>query len=181
MAGIGYLGLVILLLSLFTTGYSPITQVASDYGVGTYAIEMNAGFLVAGVGTISLAAVGLLSMVRRSARAGSALFFPAGVALVLNAFYVTDIEGAVSTVHGTIHGIGGVVFFLTAPVALLLVGYGFGGRRFALTVLAIALGVSSLVLDSVMALDVSGLAERMMILVLFSCMILTALSILREA
>ena len=181
MAGIGYLGLVILLLSLFTTGYSPITQVASDYGVGTYASEMNAGFLAAGIGTISLATAGLLDMERRSARAGSLLLFPAGVALVLNAFYQTDIEGAVNTFHGTIHGIGGLVFFFTTPVALLLVGYGPGGRRFAVTVLAVALGVSSLVLDAVLALGAAGFAERIMILVLFSCMILTALRILRDA
>ena len=181
IAGIGYLGLVILLLSLFTTEYSPITQVASDYGVGAYAGEMNSGFLAAGIGILSLAAVGLLRLERRSARAGFALLVPAGAALVLNAFYSTDIEGAARTVHGTIHGLGGVLFFLTAPVALLLVGYGLGRKRFALTLLAVALGASSLVLDSAMALDAAGLAERILILVVFSCMILTALKILSEA
>jgi hypothetical membrane protein len=181
IAGIGYLGLVILLLSLFTKEYSPITQVASDYGVGTYAVEMNAGFLVAGAGTISLALAGLLSLEGRSARAGSFLFFPGGVALVLNAFFSTDIEGAASTVHGTIHGLGGVVFFITAPVALILVGRSLGRRRFALTLLAVALGIGALVLDSVMALEAAGLAERILIFVVFSCMILTALRILKEA
>jgi hypothetical protein len=48
-------------------------------------------------------------------------------------------------------------------------------------VLAVALGVGSLVVDTAMALDAAGLAERIMILVVFSCMILTALTILREA
>jgi len=181
MAGVGYLGLVILVLSLFTTEYNPITQVASDYGVGTYALEMNAGFLVAGIGTLSLAAAGLHSLEGRSGRVGSALFVPAGVALILNAFYNTDIEGAVTTVHGTIHGFGGVVFFLTTPIALLLVGYGFGRKRFALTLLAVAVGPGALALDSVLALDATGLAERVVILVVFSCMILTSLKILRES
>jgi hypothetical membrane protein len=181
IAGIGYLGLVILLLSLFTSEYSPITQVASDYGVGTYAVEMNAGFLLAGVGTISLALAGLLSLEGRSARAGSLLFLPAGASLIVNAFFSTDIEGAATTVHGTIHGLGGVVFFITAPVALLLVGHGLGRRRFALTLLAVALGVGALVLDSVMALDAAGFAERVLILVVFSCMILTAVRIRRGA
>ena len=181
IVGVGCLGLVILLLSAFTTEYSPITQVASDYGVGAYAAEMNAGFLLAGVGTISLAVAGLLGMEGRSARAGSALFFPAGAALLLNAFYETDVEGAAQTFHGTVHGLAGVVFFITAPVALLLVARGLGGKRFSLTVLAVALGVGSLVVDTAMALDAAGLAERIMILVVFSCMILTALTIVREA
>ena len=179
MAGVGYLGLVILLLSLFTTDYNPITQLASDYGTGTYAVEMNAGFIAAGVGTLSLALLGLLDLEGRSARVGSAFFFPAGLALIMNGFFSTDIEGAATTLHGTIHGLGGLVFFTTAPVALLLVGYSFGRRWFALTLLALALGLGSLLLDSAMALDAAGLAERIMILVLFSSMILTAPRITR--
>ena len=53
--GVSYFGLTILLLSIVDTDYNPISQVASDYGVGRFAIEMNVGFLVGGIGLIALA------------------------------------------------------------------------------------------------------------------------------
>ncbi len=181
MVGIGFLGLVILVLSLFSTDYSPVTQVASDYGVGRYALEMNAGFFLAGVGMLSLAVVTMTSNLRRSARVGGALLLPGGVALILNAFYQTDLEGAARTFHGLVHGLGGAVFFFTAPVALLLISAALGRRRFALTLGAFLAVVVALILNSAMALNASGLAERFLIGAVFSSAILTAFRTLRES
>ena len=44
--GVSYFGLTILLLSLLDPDYNPISQAASDYGVGRFAIKMTLGFLV---------------------------------------------------------------------------------------------------------------------------------------
>ena len=51
--GVSYFGLVILLLTFIDGEFNPITEVASDYGVGYFAIAMNLGFFVAGVGFIA--------------------------------------------------------------------------------------------------------------------------------
>ena len=91
--GVGYLGLVVLVLSLGSGVYDPVAQAAGDYGVGPYALEMNAGFLAAGVGVISLAAVMVLSERSRVVKAGGALFVPAGLALAVDAFYQADVGG----------------------------------------------------------------------------------------
>ncbi len=181
IAGVGYLGAVILILSLASGQYNPITQVASDYGVGTYAPEMNSGFFFAGVGVISLAAATLTSGGSRARKVGAALLFPAGLALVVNAFFQTDVEGAARTLHGTIHGLGGAVFFFTSPVGLLLIGWDLGRRRFALTLMAFVVGVALLALDGVLNLNGGGLAERVMILFVFASLVLTSAKVYTEA
>src|SRR5260370_39085028 len=119
--GISYFGLTILLLSLFTTDYNPVSQAASDYGVGRFAIEMNLGFLVGGIGMIAFAsAIGLSRSVRRS-RAGSALLLIAGLVLIMDSYFTTNIEGGPSTLHGMIHGLGGLIFFISTPIGILLI------------------------------------------------------------
>lgn len=180
-AGVAYLGLVILALSLFWAQYSPITQVASDYGVGPFAPEMNSGFFLAGVGMASLGVVTLTSQQRRMAKAGGALLFPGAGALVLNAFYQTDVEGAARTFHGLVHGVDGAVFFFTAPVALLLISFPLGRRRFGLTLLGFALVVAWFIASSALGLDASGLGERFLIGVAFTSAALIAVRELKEA
>ena len=179
--GPGYLGAVILLLSLFSTEYSSVTQVASDYGVGAFAPEMNSGFFFAGVGVVSLAVVAWASSGKRSGKGGSLLLVSSGLALVVNAFYQTDIEGAATTMHGVVHGVAGAVFFFTAPVALLLITHGLGRRRFVLTAAALLLAAASLALGAAFGLDAAGLEERILILVVFSSFILTAARLLKGA
>jgi hypothetical membrane protein len=179
MVGVGYLGGVILVLSLVSNEYSPVTQVASDYGVGTYGTEMNSAFFLAGVGVLSLAAAILFSGSSKGQKAGAALLVPAGLALVVNAFFQTDIEGAATTLHGTIHAVGGVVYFFASPVGLLLISRGIGKWRFRLTLLAFIVGVAFLAINGAMSLGYVGLGERVMILFVFSSLILTAVSIYR--
>ncbi|MDG6985164.1 MAG: DUF998 domain-containing protein [Nitrososphaerota archaeon] len=177
MAGIGYLGVVILVLSFATAEYNPVTQYASDYGVGAFAWAMDSGFLLAGIGFCSLALMALLSGAARGARAGAALLLPAGLALVLSAFFATDVEGAAPTFHGTVHNVAGVVFFVIAPLGLLLVNRGIGRERFRIILLALALTVVALSLNGALALNVTGLVERMLVLVVFSSAVLTAKSL----
>ena len=174
-AGISYLGLVILALTFLSTEYSPVTQFASDYGVGTYAFWMNSGFLFAGIGVLSLGAVLVISAGGRAEKAGGALLLPGGVCLVLGSFFATDIEGAAQTFHGLVHGLAGVGFFLTASVGLLLVSSAFGRGRFLLTLAAFVAAAAVLALNSSLGLDATGLTERVAILVIFSTAILTSL------
>ena len=181
MVGVGYLGFVILVLSLFTSDYSPVTQVASNYGVGTYGPEMNLGFVLAGVGILALAINLAISRRRRAERAGGALLIPSGAALILDAFYQTDIEGTVQTMHGIIHGIGGAVFFFTAPVGLLLVSLGLGRMRFSATLVSLAATVVFLAVGGALSLNVGGLGERILILVVFSSLTLTSVRALKES
>jgi hypothetical membrane protein len=180
IVGVGYLGMVILVLSLIPTGYSPVSQVASDYGVGRFAAFMNAGFVAAGVGVVSLAAVSALSREGRTGKTGSLLLGAAGVSLLLDGLYHADIEGAPVTFNGTLHASAGVAFFFAAALGLLLVSRGISGRRFALTLAALALAFASLVLNSAFALDANGLAERIVILVVFTSAITTAVTFLRR-
>ncbi len=180
MVGVGYLGGVILVLSLASAEYSPVTQVASDYGVGAYAPEMNTGFFLAGVGVLALA-LAILTSRSRLEKVGALFLLPAGLALVINAFFQTDIEGAASTLHGTIHAVGGAVFFVAAPVGLLLVSRGMGGLRFYLTLAAFVATAAFLALDGALGLNVAGLGERVMVLFVFASLLLTSAKVYAEA
>lgn len=180
IGGVGFLGLVILMLSLFWTQYSPISQFASDYGVGAYGPEMNAGFFLAGAGVVSLGLVLPSSGTGKGSGAGGALLALDGIALFASGYFQTDIEGAVATFHGQIHDFAGVTFFLTSPAALLLVSRGFGRRWFAIVVAALAGAVAFVVADGALSLGATGLAERLVILVVFSSLILTSASVYRR-
>jgi len=168
--GVSYFGLTMLVLSLLDTDYSPISQAASDYGVGRFAIAMNTGFLVGGIALVAFAwAIGRRGMPRRS-RAGSALFLVAGLVLVMDSYFTTNVEGGPFTLHGTIHGFGGLVFFITAPVGVLLVSRKFGRGRLLMTVIGLIAGFGLLAANA----GLSGLAERVILLVIFSSVIVAA-------
>jgi hypothetical membrane protein len=168
--GVSYFGLTMLVLSLVDTDYSPISQAASDYGVGRFAVEMNSGFLVGGVALVAFAlAVGRRG-VPRGSRAGSALFLVAGLVLVMDSYFTTNLEGGPSTLHGTIHGFGGFVFFITAPVGILLVSRKLGRRRLLVTFVGLIAGFGLLAANA----GLSGLAERVILLVVFSSVIVAA-------
>jgi hypothetical membrane protein len=161
--GESYFALTVLLLSLFDSDYNPITQVASDYGVGRYAFEMNLGFFIGGIGLIAFA-LGLAKQHGRlRSRAGSVLLFLAGSVLVMDSYFTTSIEGTAPTLHATIHGFGGLIFFITAPVGVLLISRRTGRMRFSITLLALLVGFGLLVASSVLSLNAGGLAERIII------------------
>ena len=170
-----------LVLSLIPTPYSPIVQYASDYGVGAYGLEMNSGFLLAGVGVLSLAITVIASGDSRVQKAGGAFLLPAGLALLFSGVFQTDLEGAASTFHGAVHNAGGVTFFFTSPVGLTLMSRGMGRRRFAITVAAFVVGLALVVASGAMSLNATGIVERVVILFVFSSMIITAATLLKES
>jgi hypothetical membrane protein len=173
--GVSYFGLTILLLSLIDTDYSPISEAASDYGIGRFAIEMNLGFLIGGIGLIAFAwAIGRRGTPRRS-KVGSALFLVAGLVLIMDSYFTTNVEGGQATLHGTIHGFGGLVFFITAPIGVILVARKFGRQDLLLAVAGLIIGFALLALNA----GLSGLAERIILLVIFSSVIAVAIDISR--
>ena len=173
--GVSYFGLTMLLLSLLDTDYNPISQAASDYGVGRYSIEMNLGFLVGGVGLIAFAwAIGRRGTPRRS-RAASALFLVAGLVLIMDSYFTTNVEGGPATLHGTIHGLGGFIFFITAPIGVLHASRKFGRSKVLMVAVGLIVGFALLAANA----GLSGLAERAILLVIFSSVILAAIGLSR--
>lgn len=181
IVGVAYFGMVILMLSLGTNQYNPITQFASDYGVGTYGPEMNSGFFLAGVGIIALALAVLTSGGTRAQKIGAACLLPSGLALLLSGFFQTDVEGAVPTFHGAVHNMAGVAFFLVSPVGLMLISKEYGRPWLVVTAVAFGSGLLFAVANSSMGLNATGLSERVVILFVFTSMILTAARVYGEA
>src|SRR3989441_1063778 len=177
--GVAYFGSTILLLSLLTADYNPITEAASDYGVGRFALEMNLGFLIGGIGLVSLALGLFLQRTGPTSRAGPVLLVIAGLVLVMDAYFTTNPEGGPATLHGTIHGFGGLIFFITAPIGMLLVFRHFGRSRFLTTLVALIIGFLFLVANAVLSLNAGGLAERILLLVVFSSAIAASLTLSR--
>ncbi|HEV2137836.1 MAG TPA: DUF998 domain-containing protein [Nitrososphaerales archaeon] len=169
MLGTTYFGLTMLALTLFDGDYSPISQAASDYGVGRFAVEMNLGFFIGGIGLIAFAwAYGRKDAIVRS-RGGAALFFVAGLVLIMNSYFMTNIEGGPATIHGTIHGLGGFVFFVTAPIGVILVCRKFSRGSLLTAALSLVVGFGLLEVGGL-----SGLAERVILLIVFVTVILAS-------
>lgn len=167
IVGVSYFGLTMLLLTLFTNDYNPITQAASDYGVGPFAAEMNLGFFVGGIGMIAFALANALQRNAPKSSAASVLFVIAGLVLIMDSYFTTNIEGGPSTLHGTIHGFGGLFFFITAPIGILLVSRKSGRRQFLVTLVGLLVGFIILAAP----ISAGGLAERVIILMIFSSVI----------
>jgi hypothetical membrane protein len=173
LSGVSYFGLVILLLSLLDTEYNPITLPASDYGVGRFAIAMNFGFLIAGIGICAFALANVLQKQRVRSRVGPALLFVAGLALIMNSFFTTNAEGGPATLHGTIHAFGGFIFFTSAPIGVLLISRHVSRTRTITTLVGLIIGFIVLGLPY----NASGLAERLILLMIFSSIIVASLSL----
>jgi hypothetical protein len=92
------------------------TGAISEYALGDYGWLMNIAFIAAGIGFAALA-VSLVGALRQSrgARAGQALLLISALGWILLGAGNIDREGADTSWHGVVHGIG---FFLATPAAL---------------------------------------------------------------
>jgi len=163
VVGTSYFAVTVLLLSLFDPDYSPISKVASDYGVGRFAIEMNVGFLLGGIGILAFVAHLLRTAGGPKSRIALALLTLSGLILATDSLVIADLEGTSPTLHGTIHGLGGFFFFVAAPVGVILVTRRIGSRLFLAAVVSFAIGFGFLFSSSLLALNAGGLAERIII------------------
>jgi hypothetical protein len=176
-SGVSYFGLVILLLSLLDTDYNSITQFASDYGVGRFAIVMNLGFLVAGIGICAFAIANVLQKQRIKSGLGPAFLLVAGGVLIMDSYFTTNVEGGPSTLHGTIHAFGGFFFFITAPLGILLVSRRASPRRTIVTLIGLVTGFVVLAAPD----SATGLAERLILLAIFSSVIVASIDLYRNS
>ncbi|MGD0804625.1 MAG: DUF998 domain-containing protein [Candidatus Bathyarchaeia archaeon] len=125
LAGISYFGLAVLILHALPTGYSPLNQAVSDYGVGQYAWLMDTAFIAIGIGTVSLAIS--LSKFTLGSYGGFGVrsLYVSGVCFFLVGFFPTDLEGTSVTFVGAMHTLLSVIVFLGNILAALTISRGF--------------------------------------------------------
>jgi hypothetical protein len=79
---------------------------------------------------------------RRKRERGSGSFRPGPTyALYLHAGNWPPLPGGQPTLHGTIHGFGGLFFFITAPVGIFVVSRHLGRMRFGVTLAGLIIGL----------------------------------------
>lgn len=177
MIGVSYFGLVILLLTLFDGEFNPITEAASDYGVGHFALAMNMGFFIAGVGFVAFAlSYTICKMQAKKSKIAPVFLVIAGLVLMMDSVFTTNLPGQ-SSLHGTIHGFGGFFFFITAPIGSLLISRKQSLQEFLVTLVSFIIGFAILGAP----INESGLAERIVLLVIFSLVILNSVRLYRDS
>ncbi len=189
LAGIVYSGLSVLLLHFLPTGYNPVTQAVSDYGVGQYAVWMDLAFFAIGIGIVALA----LTLLRFDSsptfgRIGPVLLGIGGASMFLLGLFPTDLEGAPSTTHGSLHNLLGLVGFLSLIAGTLVLSRRFGRiqslSKFykSSVILAIVTAVLFVLLFGFFAsVGYFGAGERAFLLALASWLLLTSIRFYRLA
>lgn len=187
--GILDFGITVVVLHFVPTGYNPLTQAVSDYGVANYAGWMNAAFLAFGIGVVALGIVLLrIAPPPGLGRAGALLLAAAGVCLFAVGFFRTDLEGSPVTTTGTVHtSLSGIAFFA------LIFGTFILSRRFrrvdllrpyyrSSLALSIAIAVVFLtVLPVSTVLGYLGVGERAFIATFYAWLLLNSARALRLA
>jgi hypothetical membrane protein len=168
-----YFGLVILAFSMFDQDYNPITLPASDYGVGRFALEMNLGFFLAGIGFIAFAVANLRQRTERRSRVATGFLVVAGLVLTIDSYFHTNLQGQPADTGAVIHGFGGFFFFLTAPIGILLVARKLSRSSFLITLVALLIGFVILGAPD----NAGGLAERVLLAVIFFSVILDTINL----
>lgn len=104
-------------------GYHPVSMFVSELSLGAGGWVQIANFLVTGA-LLVLFGRGLAAWLRSgpAATAGPVLLQVSGASLVVSAPFRTDPSAMFDqvSVHGTVHGIAGAVFFSLAPVTCLV-------------------------------------------------------------
>ena len=180
MVGVAYLAATTVTLHLQPTGYDPVGQVVSDYAVGPFGIEMALGFFIGGVGVSALALAIFEASSRRTAKIGSGLLFIAGVALFALGAFPTDLDGAATTLHGTIHEILSAIIFSLGPIGMVLVSYSYG-RKWVLATLLGFMATCVFAVIAQLAFGATGLAERGLIALLLTWWFAVSLRLFRSS
>jgi hypothetical protein len=93
------------------------TGAISEYALGDYGWLMNIAFIAAGIGIAALAlSLAVALRQSRGARAGQALLLISALGWILLGAGNIDPEGADTSWHGVVHGVG---FFLASPASLV--------------------------------------------------------------
>ena len=196
--------LVFLIQGATRPGYSAWHNYVSSLSTSDQGWEQIANFLVCGLLTFGFA-VGLRQVLRtgRGAFWGPILSGIFGVALITAGLFVTDgslgyppgtTTSGPQTLHGTIHGVAGLIAFTTLAITCFVMARRFAGdpnwKGWALysVLTGIAVIVLFIVFTAVSALDESGalpnsptgLLQRIAIILGWGWMALLALRLLRQ-
>ena len=179
--GISCLGLTTLILNFLPTGYSPIKQAVSDYGVGRFGAEMAIGFFAGGVGLASLGFALAKSVSRRVEKTGAVFLLVAGVSLVVVGVFPTDLEGASATLNGAIHSVVSQFVFIFGPAGMILVSYANGRTWLGPTLSGLLFAGGFFAADVILSLQATGLAERIFIIALLTWWFVVAMRLLVDS
>ncbi len=185
-------------------GYSAWHNFVSSLATSDQGWEQIVNFLVCGVLVLGFA-VGLRQVLRagRSAVGGPILFGIFGTALIIAGIFVTDgslgyppgsTTNGPQTLHGTIHGVAGLVTFFTLAITCFVMARRFAGdpdwKGWALSsvLIGIALIVLFIAFTTISALDEggvlpnspTGLLQRIAIILGWGWIALMALRLLRQ-
>lgn len=181
LAGMIYFGLTVVALHFLPTGYDPMTQAVSDYGVGQYGVWMDLAFFAFGIGIVALA----ISLARfvvssRLGRVGVLLLSTAGVCTFTVGFFPTDLEGAPLTATGAVHVSLSALAFVALVLGTLILSQSFRQsevlRGFYKSSMVLSLIVT--VAFVIVVIRLSGLTERIFILAFYTWLSLTSVRIL---
>lgn len=122
MAGTALFLALVAVLHFLSPGFNPIQRPTSEYAVGPFGYLMAAAFLSLSLGTWALV-IGLRRDLSKPARSTPGLVFLGlfGIGLLVAATFPIDLDGAPSTLAGTIHAINGSLAFLALVVGTILV------------------------------------------------------------
>lgn len=200
LAAAGIVGPVLFTVAFLVQGlfrldeYSPVAEVVSALEAGPWGWVQQVNFVVFGLLTVAFA-VGLHLELRptRWGVIGPSLLVLSGTALVWAAVFPLREDAAGITYDPGLHIVGGVTYFLSSSFGLIVVS-----RRLAadprwrhLAGYALATGITGVALFVAMGVFVipedaplhawAGLAQRIVLLVLFPCTVVLSLRLLRVA
>jgi hypothetical protein len=147
--------------------YSPVSQAISELALGAGGVLMVLAFCSLGAGILTLA-----STIHRTGAKRRAVPAILAVAAVLagpaSAAFHTDLTGAPTTLHGTIHNTAGLAAFLLLLVAMVVASFTFRRDAFwrghAVTTAGFAVtGIVTFLLIPLLGDDRFGLAQRLFV------------------
>lgn len=168
-------------------GYSPIREFNSLLSLGPYGWVNVANFIIFGLLMTAFAA-GVRTVIRTgpAAPVGPILLAVSGMGLIAAGVFVADPGPNAATVHGALHMAASILFLATMTAACLVFASQYErlpqSRRFAaysrMTGFAFAaLSVATVVL---MGVGISGLLQRIEILVISTWIVLLAVRLIQE-
>jgi len=168
LLSVGIAALVV--LHIVPTGYSPVRDAVSDYGVGRYAWAYR--IQVVSIGSAAAVEAGGFAIDGSVATTGIAWLAVYAVSRVAIAWAPTDLPGTQRTTTGRVHGLLAVVAFTSIAVATstipndLQMGQGWAGWVDLLTPLGVFVMVAAIATAVVFVVTplhrVFGLAERLL-------------------
>jgi hypothetical protein len=180
--GTAYFVVVIAALHFLRPGINPVERPTSEYAVGPFGYLMTSAFVSMSLGTWALV-VGLQRDLSRSRlhRVGLGFLGVWGIGLLVAATFPIDVQGAPTTLAGTIHRINGPLTFLSLVVGTNLVSRGFKHDvtwrpiYWFAAVLALLM-IAEFVAGGLMAARGSGagIAQRVMLVTLATWFLITA-------